>query len=101
MALNEEIINMLKCCLYDDEHIVKEPVLLKCGGNACKLCIQGVVKNEVSCYFCGQIHSYDDLKNLHLNPQVSTLIEKTFLNDLISILNNKFEETMKKFDGNY
>jgi hypothetical protein len=105
MSLNEEILKMLKCCLHNDEHIVKEAVLLKCGGNACRSCVDVILENSayfnnIKCYFCFQTHKPDDLANLNLNPQVSVLIESTFFGDLIAKLDEKYENTMTLIEGN-
>lgn len=105
MSLNEEILKMLKCCLHSDEHIVKEAVLLKCGGNACKSCVSEILDNaayfnKITCYFCYQTHKPDDLENLNSNPQVSVLIESTFFNELIAKLDEKYENTMMSIEGN-
>ena len=57
MSLPDYILKQIKCCLSaDDNHIQIDPVLLKCGGNACKECVTGSIK----CLNCNETHLKGD-----------------------------------------
>ena len=57
MSLPEYVLSQIKCCLSQDQHILEEPVLLKCGGNACKECIQNY---RFECQKCSMKHNKND-----------------------------------------
>ena len=47
MPIPGNILKQIKCCLYDDGHIVNEPVVLKCGANACKKCVSDSIDGNM------------------------------------------------------
>ena len=60
MSIPDYVLNEIKCCLHEDQHIILEPVLLKCGGNACKGCINNCNKSSVKCFKCNSLHTKHD-----------------------------------------
>ncbi len=34
MPIHQDLLKEIECCLSNDRHIVSEPVLFECGGNA-------------------------------------------------------------------
>jgi hypothetical protein len=50
MVISDELITSLKCCVYKNDHLVEEAVLLECGGNACEKCINFANKTEIKCF---------------------------------------------------
>ena len=57
MSIPEYILKQIKCCLSLDEHIIREPVSLECGGNACKECIASY---RFECQHCSMKHNIND-----------------------------------------
>ncbi len=90
MPIPENILKQIKCCLYDDGHIVNEPVLLKCGANACKKCVSDSIGGKIKCFFCNDQHEKKDLLNAANNKMVESVIT-LFLDDLFHDLNKKLE----------
>jgi hypothetical protein len=98
MLIPENILKQINCCLYDDGHIVNEPVLLKCGANACKKCVSDSSDGMLSCFFCNSQHEKKDLLNASNNKMVESVIT-LFLNDLFHGLNKKLESTTVLLKG--
>ena len=78
MPLPEAVINQLKCCAFNDGHIAIEPVLVKCGANACKECVKGEV---IYCYTCNGTHETKDSINSPIIKSSESMVQY-FLNDL-------------------
>ena len=91
MPIPEELINQLKCCLNDDGHIVRDPVVFECGGNACRICINELKLDSAKCYNCAEIHEKKDLIKAPSNKLAKTLIQLN-LNDLFEYLEKKLGE---------
>ena len=87
MSIQKNIIDEIKCCLDQDGHYVQEPILLTCGGNACKRCrnVSQSVK-YVKCYSCKQQHNKSDYKDATINKMMETFIN-FHLSDLDQELN--------------
>jgi hypothetical protein len=100
MPIPEDILKQMKCCLHDDHHIVNEPVLLKCGGNACKKCVNYSNYGMIKCFFCDGQHEKNDCLNAPNNKMVESVI-KIFLDDLFQDLNKKIESTKELLKGFY
>ena len=98
MTLNEIILNQLKCCLNDDEHIVIEPILFKCGGNACKECVKNSYDAEIKCYCCNGKHLKDDLLDSPFNKIADSLVQIN-LKDLFEYLEMKMKSTVNSLKG--
>ena len=96
----DEIIKQMNCCLSDDNHIVIEPVILNCGGNACKQCVDDIQGLSVECFNCKQIHLKSDLERMPLNSTMKMLIEKALLKDVVAQLKSKLNDLLSEFESN-
>jgi hypothetical protein len=90
MPIPEALLQQMKCCLSGDGHIVNEPILLKCGANACKKCANDITNVLFQCYGCYYKHPKKDLLNAANNKIVETLINSS-LNDLFQYLEANIE----------
>ena len=95
MPIEQSLLNDLTCCLGKNEHghIINEPLLLKCGCNACKSCAYDVTCTTFKCHKCNVIHERKDLLSSTRNKIAETVIS-TSLNGLFEYLEKKF-----KFEG--
>ncbi len=98
MSIPENILKQIKFSLYDDGHIVNEPVLLKCGANACKKCVSDSIGGMIKCFVCNDQHEKNDWLNAPNNKMVEYVIT-LFLDDLFQDLNNKLESTTVLLKG--
>ena len=96
MPIPEDILKQMKCCLSDDGHIVNEPVVLKCGSNACKKCASDLI--SVKCFGCNDTHEKKELMNAPINKIVNSFIN-LFLEDLFLDLKNKLKSTAELLKG--
>ncbi len=98
--LPQEIAQMLRCCISNNEHYAKDAILLPCGGNACKNCILDMNrKQECRCFNCNGVHKTEELRKMPINPMIGILIEKVYINDLVDLVKNEFAEIYNKIDG--
>lgn len=88
----------MKCCLYEDGHIAVEPILSKCGANACKKCIFEFEHAMIHCYACGEKHKKNYLLNSPKNSLAEALIESS-LDDLFEYLDEIIESNSKILNG--
>ena len=86
MPIQEEVLNALKCCFLNDDHIAIEPILASCGAIGCKECITSSETEEIECNSCKGKHSAKDLKNIPVIKSNESLV-KSFVNDLIENYN--------------
>ena len=85
----------LKCC-FNKEHIVIEPVLLNCGGNACRECI----KEDTNCLRCNKKHHKDELIDLPVNDRVESFV-KSNLKELFKDLELELKDAAEALAGCY
>jgi hypothetical protein len=101
MSIPEDILKGLKCCLSEDGHYIYEPITLKCGGNACKKCINKDSKeNKIKCYNCLDFHDKQDYRNSGVNVMVKSVMN-LFLKDLIQDLEVELRLTEGELKGIY
>jgi hypothetical protein len=98
MSLNTDILKELKCCLNSDGHIVCKPVLLKCGGNACKNCVNSFDEIKNNCCYCNSKHSRIDLNNSPDN-KIAQLLKEKYLEELFDILESKIVKITNDIKG--
>jgi hypothetical protein len=98
MSIPENILKELKCCLKKDSHFAYEPVVLKCGSNACKNCIIEAKDDKLRCFSCGDDHKKSEYLDFKINKVAKSVI-KSFLNDLIQDLNAKLAATEQFLKG--
>ena len=90
MTLPEDVLNQMRCCLSDDGHIVHESIVLKCGLNACKKCVERVYTLE--CFGCKSTHEQNDFINAPISKLIESFIQ-SFLPDLFQDLNEKLKSS--------
>ena len=74
MPFPENLLKQIKCCLNkNDKHTLVDPVLLKCGGNACKECVTGSIK----CLNCNETH----LKGDFIENKLAESLIRSFMKD--------------------
>ena len=99
-SIREEISRQVKWGLswIDDDHFVTEPMLLPCGDNACKNCIEDVNELEKECNHCKTIHKKDDLNKAVPNIAVKLLM-KSYLKELNDELDVKVKHVIESMEG--
>ena len=91
------VLNEIKCCLHKDPHILLEPVLLKCGGNACKGCINDPSKSSVKCFKCSSTHKKNDFTE---NKSTESLI-RFVMKDLSKNLDDEIKSMKEILKGKF
>ena len=90
MPIPEYVLKQIKCCL-NEKHVLLDPVLLKCGGNACKECASGSIK----CLNCNETHLKGDFIE---NKSTESLI-RFFMNDLYANLDEEIRSMRALLNG--
>jgi hypothetical protein len=90
MPIPEDLLKQMKCSLSDDGHIVHEPILLKCGANACKQCVNGSSDLMIKCFSCNGKHVKKDLLDSP-TVKITVVLIQSFINDLFLDLKTKLE----------
>jgi hypothetical protein len=90
-SIPDYVLNEIKCCLHEDPHILLEPVLLKCGGNACKGCINDIIKSSFKCLKCNSTHNKNDF--------IENKSTETFIRFLMKDLSENLNNEIKKMKG--
>lgn len=99
MSKLEVLINKLKCCLGEDsDHFAIDSLILKCGGNACKRCIESLYESVVTCRNCKKQHLKDDINTAIPDSKVEYLIKEFFFEDIKSQLIEKVNQIVN-WDG--
>ena len=94
MSIPDYILKQLECCMSaDDNHFLIEPVLLKCGGNACKVC----VSNSIKCLNCNRTHSKNDFTECKLGESLI----RFFMKGLTANLDEEMRMTKDLLKGFY
>jgi hypothetical protein len=60
MPIPEEVLNVMKCCLFNDGHIAIEPIPVSCSAFGCKQCLLRSNIEEIDCYSCKGKHKIQD-----------------------------------------
>jgi hypothetical protein len=99
MVISDALLNQIKCCLSTDGHIVIEPVVLKCGGNACRECANSSPNTfSIDCFSCSHKHERTELLNAPANKFASIFI-KSSLHDLFEYIEVKLDSTYSLLTG--
>ena len=98
MPIPEYLLNQMRCCLYDDGHIVQGPVVLRCGFNACKKCIIDSTVSKIKCFGCNGEHEKNDLLTAPNSNCIESLIQSS-LPDLFQDLRTKMKSTSELLKG--
>ena len=95
MSVPDFVLKQIECCLSgeDDNHFLIDPVILKCGGNACKVCVSGSSK----CLHCNKTH----LKNDYIECKSAESLIRFFVKDLFANLDDELRSTKDSLNGFY
>ena len=74
MPISEEVLNEIKCCLYNDAHVAVEPITVSCGAIGCKQCVSTSESEEIECFSCKGKHKTEDFKNTPVVRQVENKV---------------------------
>ena len=100
MSLTEDILYQIKCCLSNDGHIIIDPVILQCKGNACKECLVDSKEEVISCYSCNGKHEKKDLVNSAGNTAAETLVQ-SLIGDLFEYTDKRIEKITENFKSKF
>ena len=92
----EKILKNCFCSLEDNTHFLNEPLLLPCGHNACKNCIN--TKDELKCNQCQTINTKN--VNLQRNTTSEDLIEM-YAEDLLLKVEERFKTSFESFKSKF
>ena len=102
MAIGNEVLDEIKCCLNNNGHFTVEPVELPCKGFACKKCYQDAInysESKVNCFHCNKKHEKNSLVKTEVNDKSPENLIKTSLNDLLEFVEKKLENTNNELKG--
>ena len=99
MPIPDELLKEMKCCLSNDGHILFEPILINCGGNACKQCIRESEDRKLNCFNCNDKHERKELFKSPINKIVQTLV-KSFFNDLLTDVEATRKSIIEVYESN-
>jgi hypothetical protein len=103
MSITNEVFQTLVCSVDDEEeHIIEDPILLPCGHNACRKCIDNKNGKPIECFFddCNKVYRFDETFQMSNNKTIEALI-KNYLKDLYNIMHDRVKETFDNFDSNF
>ena len=92
----EKILKNCFCSLENNTHFLNEPLLLPCGHNACKNCIN--TKNELKCNKCQTINTNNG--NLTRSTTSEDLIEM-YVEDLLLKVEERFKISFESFKSKF
>ena len=95
-------MNEFECCIGDDNHFCKDPILIKNNCNICEECINELDCNEIRCKKCFNFHDIKEFKSAIENKNVKMvqlLKEEGNLNQLFQVLKDRFINTIKNIEG--
>ena len=82
------------CCLSTDKHIVKDCVIVKCGGRACKMCTLATqAKPMAKCSHCSTEHELNidfEMGCTCIGQTINMLIQSNYT-QLSKLLTNRFK----------
>jgi hypothetical protein len=74
--LDRDLFGIIICCLSEDQHLIRDAVLLKCGGNACAKCS---TLSLVTCNHCKSKHNGEsDLVIHNMKTAIDLLIQSNY-----------------------
>ena len=98
MPISEEVLNQIKCCLFNDGHIAVEPILVSCGAIGCKQCVLDSNIEEIDCFSCKVKHETDDLKKSPVMRPIENIV-KSNVSDLLEYVKINLNQTAKLLEG--
>ena len=92
-----DIFDKIKCYkLKDDDHIVQEPIQLKCGHSICKKCFLIDNNKTVSCAKCQEV---TDTINSNVESAPIKLMVKSVLTELFQTIKKDTTEKLNILKG--
>lgn len=92
----EVLLNTLKCCLDEEsDHFAIDPLVLQCGGSACKYCFDTITDSIIKCKHCKIKHSKDDLKAVNPGYAMEYLFREMYVKDIAKKLQEKIKELIE------
>jgi hypothetical protein len=98
MPIPEEVLNVMKCCFYNDGHIAVEPIPVSCGAFGCKQCLLNSYIEEIDCFSCKGKHKTQDLKNIPIFKSFENLV-KSYVSDLFEYVKINLDKTASLLEG--
>jgi hypothetical protein len=98
MPIPEEVLNVMKCCLFNDDHIAIEPIPVSCSAFGCKQCLLRSNIEEIYCYSCKGKHKMQDLINTPVFKTVENLV-KSHVSDLFEYVKVNLDKTGSSLEG--
>jgi hypothetical protein len=98
MPIEEEVLNGMKCCLFNDGHIAIEPIQVSCGAIGCKQCLLNSNIEEMDCYSCKGKHKTQDINNTPVIKSVENLV-KSHVSDLFEYVKQNLDKTTSSLEG--
>ena len=98
MPIAEEVLNEMKCCLFNDGNIAIEPIKVSCGAIGCKQCILRSNNVEIDCYSCKGKHRTKNFKSTPVIKQVENLV-KYYVSDLFEYVKVNLDKTTSSLEG--
>ena len=98
MPIAEEVLNEMKCCLFNDGHIAIEPILVSCGNTGFKQCLLNSNNEEIHCYSCKGKHRKQDLINIPVFKSFENLV-KYYVSDLFEYVKVNLDKTASSLEG--
>ena len=88
MAIPEDILKKIKCCINNPQHYVNQPIMMNCcASNACKTCIQNLNEDTFKC-ICGKVNKKVDYINAITNEGIE-MLKSVFILPLLKDLDEK------------
>jgi hypothetical protein len=98
MPIAEEVLNVMKCCLFNDGYIAIEPISVSCGATGCKQCLLNSNIEEIDCYSCKGKHKTQDLKNIPVFKSFENLV-KSYVSVLFEYVKVNLGKTASLLEG--
>jgi hypothetical protein len=98
MPIPKEVLNVMKCCFFNDGHIAIEPISVNCGAFGCKQCLLVSSIEEIDCYSCKGKHKMQDLINTPVFKTVENLV-KSHVSDLLEYIKVRLDKTASSLEG--
>jgi hypothetical protein len=89
----------LECCLGNYEHYVNDPVVLACGENACRKCLEDFNQINFLCRYCRISHEKSSLDIEPVRNNRPRHMIQNHLHDLNGKLNEKIQSTIDSILG--
>jgi hypothetical protein len=96
LILNDDYEEYI-CALSNDQHIINDPLVLSCGHNICKECLEKIGLESILCKICCE----QTKRNLISDEKTKFIKESIQLNieSFLKIINKKMIESVSLLSG--